>query len=292
MKLELCFAYQSGGGPDALDVALEWRDFLECHLTIFTDVDCLRELNGNIPSNVTVVNLNLSERVNQYGKHTTGLRSWSPWGTKSGPNYQYFRILKHYATSPADTWLLYLESDTYCSVTNPRPHIEELIRRHPTAWIIGAPPSDLSLPYIDVTLHDHINGASLLNIGDPRFHAFLSRTWVPSLLWKIRSRPYFAYDCATATLEWQTLPSELRFSWQAHHARFVRTSSMLNLSNIQLPVTQVIKQLQIQNQKNHLMKTKTWFVHVKLPPEEIDGTSRFHKVSRNLLRHHEFTITI
>ena len=283
MNLELCFAYQSGSGQTAVDVALEWRNLLNCALTIFTDIDCTDEFEGILPSGVHVVNLRLSERVNRYDKHTTGLTTWSPWGTKSGPNYQFFRIIQHYSERAKDSWLLYLEPDTYCAVTDPRRHIEALTSQHPSAWIVGARPAANCLPYIDESLHDHINGACLINVGDPSFHDFLVRTWGPSVLWKIRTRPYYAYDCVTATLEYTYLPSELRAIWIRESGRFVRTATMLNLSNLELTKQEVLGILDSSDSREMPMQT-AWFIHAKISELRASYDLSTHRALRHSLQ--------
>lgn len=279
MNIELCFAYQSGLGQAALDLALEWRELLGCKLTVFTDTDCSAELDGPLPPGATLTNLQLSDRVNRYDRHTTGLTSWSPWGTKSGPNFQFFRILEHYQGSTDNTWLLYLEPDTYCSVVEPKSHLESLLTRHESAWVIGAEPHAISRPYIDKSLHDHINGACLMRVGSTAFHSFLSQVWVPSVLWKIRARPYYAYDCITATLEWNALPNRLREEWQRAAQHFVRTPTMWNLSNRELN-QESLRKLLLKEKSKGLDSKEIWFVHAKIS----EYKSSSHAINQKFLR--------
>lgn len=265
-QLEICLAYQLDSDVGSIELAQEWSNVLDCHLKIFTNQAPL-DTEGILLKSKSLVshNLNLSPDIDKYLDSTTNLKHWSPWGAKSGPNFQFFQILNYYRTNQATNWLLFLEADTFCTSKTAKSHVNRLLKEFSQAWVIGALPHALARKHLFPNFWDHINGACLLHVGDPDFHDFLARVWIPSVIYRIRSIPYYAYDCVTATKELLLLPEFLRDKWINAATRFIRTPTMLNVSNLSLSLQETQSLVEL-NSLEFADQTagSTWFTHAKI----------------------------
>ncbi len=99
---------------------------------------------------------------------------WRPLGLKSGPNLQWFLLLRALAGEGRGGWVLLIEPDTAPVGASVLSAVRGAIERHPDAWIIGARPHPNALPTLDPDLRDHLNGAALYHVGSPEFVEFLA----------------------------------------------------------------------------------------------------------------------
>jgi len=227
----------------ALDVAMAWHELLGGSQFGATCVWTTRPLNGRINhpafDELCWHVVDLPARIDRHIADANPRESWSPWGPKSGPNYQFFSVLDAQRMHHDEEWVLFIEPDTHplCDDVNDR--IDELVAAHPSAWMMGGIPHTRLRPSLASDLWHHVNGAALYKVGDRDFARFRQVVWIPSLLLKIRVDPRFAFDCVTDPAQWDSLPRLLRESWVAAAHRFMRTAGMVNLSSLTLSSTQV-----------------------------------------------------
>lgn len=177
--------------------------------------------------------LEVPSSLDRYIRVRRSSDAWSPWGLKSGPNYQFFRLLDRAAQAHHEPWLLLLEVDTF-PLGDPAASISDLIERNPKGWMIGGTPHPASEAHLDPTIRGHLNGAALYNLGSSDFSQFRRLVWLPSLLESLSWREGLAFDCVTAPAFWSRLSPELRVAWQDAGKRFVATSGIVNLSTMRL----------------------------------------------------------
>ena len=179
--------------------------------------------------------LELPPRIDRHAANAHPRQPWSPWGSKSGPNYQFFQVLDQFADAHPHDWLLYTEPDTF-PVGQPADAIRDLGERHGDAWMIGGHAHPTIRDQLEPAMHHHLNGAALYRAGSAAFRQFRQLTWIPSLLWRIRARPEYAYDCLTDPSQHTDLPARLAAAWATAEHRFVATSGIVNLSTRTLTV--------------------------------------------------------
>ncbi len=223
--------------------------------------------------------LRLPSRIDRHFAATHPRLPWSPWGTKSGPNFQFFRVLEAFSEAHPHQWVFAVEPDTYPIGRDPAGVVRDLVERNSGAWMIGGRPHPSLIPTLVPTMHRHLNGAALYGVGDPSFREFLSTTWIPSLLWKIRERPEYAFDCLTDAAESASLPVNLAKSWELAQHRFVPTAGIVNLSTRTLSITDAQhlctqERLTLQCAKE---RTTPWMLHAK---GTIDGDLKLEIESR------------
>ena len=161
----------------------------------------------------------------------TATISWDPWGFKSGPNRDFFRILD-YCSRLGAGWTLLAEPDLLTAEYDLKDRVSSLLLQFPDKWVIGSQTTKLALDKLDHRLHDHINGAAFYNTASNDFSLFRKRVWIPSLISLIKNFPFFAYDCVNASKIWGLLPPRLVSEWNICRDRFIATPQMINQSNI------------------------------------------------------------
>jgi len=209
--------------------------------------------------------LGLPHRIDRYAAASHPRLEWSPWGTKSGPNFQFFQLLEEFPRVHADDWALLLEPDTLPVVDNVAMQVSRLIAQHPNAWIIGGQPHELLKVSLNWDLREHLNGAALYRVASRGFAEFRTGAWLPSLLWLIQRDPIMAFDCLTDPNLQQRLPAALREAWSAHQHRFVSTSSIVNVSSFEFTRTQLLRLLSdpILLAACDREGVRPWLLHVK-----------------------------
>lgn len=154
---------------------------------------------------------------------------WSPWGLKSGPNFQFFRVLEETHAAHPEQWVFLLETDVV-PLRPPTP--DDLRLDMDSLWVVGAHQHPAVLRHLDANLWNHLNGAALYHVGDAQFRAFLESVWKPSLLYLLHENPTLAYDCLTSPELWSLLPELLQGAWEEHSSRFSSAPGMINASSL------------------------------------------------------------
>jgi len=209
--------------------------------------------------------LKLPERIDRYERGTVAKGIWSPWGNKSGPNFQFFMQLEEMRTQHPEEWVLQIEGDTFLVGEDPGAQIERLLAAHPEAWVIGAVNHPKVLEVLDPLLHGHINGAAFYRVGSAEFRDFRRQVWIPTLIELVGKVPSMAYDCASAPEIWDQLSKALHLGWLAGNSKFVRTFGMVNASTI---ATRVLDDPRLNHDeiREGLASEGAlpWFLHTKL----------------------------
>ena len=170
--------------------------------------------------------------IDNYSRSLSLMSKWSPMGIKSGPNWQFFRVLEaHSDKHPLDDFFL-VELDAHPIKQAGSNGIAGLLERKPHVWVLGAvnPASTLKIlanPNLDL----HINGVAIYRTTSLQFRDFLDLVWLPSLIHLAHTMPEIAFDVVNAPALWGSLPSPLREQWESNSARFVSSSLIANLSN-------------------------------------------------------------
>lgn len=196
---------------------------------------------------------------------------WSPWGLKSGPNFQFFRVLDGSATCHGETWLLLLELDTY-PLNDPTSAIEDAIVRDSGSWMIGGLPHPAASAQLHWRIKRHLNGAALYNVQSRDFSRFRRLVWLPSLLEGLRENEALAFDCLTSPEYWAVVSPELKDAWRQVHWRFTPNRGIVNLSNVMLNQRNLEHLLgQIELTPNSLgASPHPWMLHAKTDdPDEL-----------------------
>lgn len=262
--LRLMFVMRPGEVPGAEELVKSWRAAFDLWegpgkpgICIWVTGDSL--LEPKIP-NVCFHRLFLPASIDFYGRSPLERKPWSPWGLKSGPNFQFFRILQDMCAAHRSQWVLQLEADTV-----PLRPVKEAdigwFLHDPNAWIAGAAADFAKKGSLSSSTANHLNGAAFYRIGDPMFIRFLQLTWTRSLLYLVNYRPAIAYDSLTSPGVWEELPWELRESWRENSYRFFQVEGMVNLSNRLLASSNHLKQLDEVGIRNDL-ENSPWFLHL------------------------------
>jgi len=153
----------------------------------------------------------------------------SPWGLKSGPNFQFFPILLRMSELHPEEWVLQLESDV---VPLRQVSQDDLGIDFTDLWVVGALTHEAALGNLERTLWGHLNGVAFYHVGSSDFLRFLKAIWQTSLLYFLHQRPDYAYDCLSSPDLWEALPSTLRHHWQSEQRRFATLPGMVNMSSL------------------------------------------------------------
>ncbi|MBU3701566.1 MAG: hypothetical protein FGM58_05920 [Acidimicrobiia bacterium] len=227
----------------ALDVAMRWHEVVTGSTLRASCVWTTRPLGGPLDhpaaDELCWHVVDLPERLDRHLPNADGRAPWSPWGSKSGPNHQFFTMLDALGSEHPEEWVLFIEPDTHPVGDEVARRIGRLVGAHPDAWMIGGVPHPETRPSLSPDLWHHVNGAALYRVADPEFARFRDRVWIPTLLLRLRSEPRFAFDCATDPAQWEFLPSSLQNSWGAAASRFVRTAGIVNLSSMTIGLDRV-----------------------------------------------------
>ncbi|MEI8000184.1 MAG: hypothetical protein WCI50_02440 [Actinomycetes bacterium] len=270
-RLRVTMAWVPSDDLAPLDGALEWADRLDLlqssvpRVCIWTTRAFPPPTDHPAATHCCWHDLDLPRRIDRHVAADRPDLPWSPWGTKSGPNFQFFVLLDAVAAAHPEEWVLYTEPDTLpveLDVTEP---VTRVLERHPDAWMIGAPPHVSELPALEPELHHHLNGAALYRVGARAFADFRAEVWIPSLLSKVRDRPEYAYDCLTDPAQWAELAPPLATAWRTEAQRFVATAGMVNASTSHLTPPDVDGVLTEPVLTSTLRRegTRPWLLHAK-----------------------------
>lgn len=174
--------------------------------------------------------LELPKGIDRYVRGPVALGAWTPWGNKSGPNFQFFMQLTEMRRAHDEAWILQIEGDTFPIEDNLGSEVRRLLGANDDAWIVGSVNHPVVLEVLSPQLHGHINGAAFYRIDSDEFHMFRRRVWIPSLIEAVSQQPSMAYDCLSAPALQQDLREDLQAGWRASAHRFVRTFGMINAS--------------------------------------------------------------
>ena len=175
----------------------------------------------------------INPAIDRYERVPSPSLRWSPWGIKSGPNFQFFTVLRESHAVHGEHQLLLVEPDTY-PMNEARNKLTRRVTDVPTAnWVFGARVHPWSRRALAPILHDHINGHALYALSQG-FMSFLEFVWIPSLLLLTRKYDEFAFDCLTPQVVEEELPASLRDDWEANYARFTTSPTMVNASNLRI----------------------------------------------------------
>ncbi len=222
----------------------------------------LSEIDGSdmFSSEVCVHALELDPGIDHYPRSAVEKKPWSPWGLKSGPNAQFFEILRRTHQLHDTDWVLQLETDTV-PVRAIEPSDIKLIVGDARYWVAGASAHYAKKKSLSASTADHINGAAFYRAGSAEFIRFLTLVWARSLLQIVTLRPAIAYDALTSPGIWSELSKDLADSWRENEQRFVRVPGMVNLSNQTLRATHPSGQLEETGIFPHA-SSDVWFLHV------------------------------
>ncbi len=204
--------------------------------------------------------LELPEELDFYARSPRERTLWSPWGLKSGPNFQFFEILRRMHTSHHTEWVLQLETDTVPVRSVEQADIAWILENE-ELWVAGSSADYAESTSLSASTAQHINGAAFYRVGSHEFVDFLALTWARSLLQIASVRPALAYDSLTSPGVWRELSDELHFSWQDNEKRFSFVSGMVNLSNKKLNSAGAKEQLREVGYKSG-NQASPWFLHL------------------------------
>ena len=216
--------------------------------------------------------LYLPPSIDFYGRSPLERRPWSPWGLKSGPNFQFFQILRQMNHLHHSEWVLQLEADTVPLRSVKQEDIGWFLN-DPNFWVAGSPADFARKRSLSSSTANHLNGAAFYRVGDPMFMRFLQLVWARSLLYLVNYRPAVAYDSLTSPGVWDELPLELRESWEENSNRFVQVKGMVNLSNRLLASSKHLDQLDDAGIP-YDVENIPWFLHLAKPRQK---PSRFFR---------------
>jgi len=185
---------------------------------------------------------------------------WSPWGIKSGPNYQFFHVLERSSELHSEPWILLIEPDTIPGHARIESQVANEITQNMESWFIGGFPHALVTATLQEDLWFHLNGAGLFHVGDKSFICFCSEVWIPSLLEMVSRNSRFAYDGLTATEIYKTLSPVLRKAWSRRQEKFVETKGIINLSTLHFSLSGLIEVLQ---EPDVAPAVVPWMIHAK-----------------------------
>ena len=231
IPLIVAFPIQESDGPKSIEIARSWGLALGAPVCLFVNQPSPKLFSLLTESGLRTVDLGLQKHVNRYNSSFTATIPWDPWGFKSGPNRDFFRILD-YCSRLRSGWTLLAEPDLIPAEYDLKDRASSLLTGFPEQWVIGSQNTTLALEKLDRRLHDHINGAAFYNTESLDFARFRRSVWIPSLISLIRNFPFFAYDCVGATEIWDLLPQRLASEWKFCSKRFISVPQMINQSNI------------------------------------------------------------
>lgn len=207
--------------------------------------------------------LSTPDSLDSYAQHFSKRHPWTPWGTKSGPNFQFFEILNLAGTQHTETWTLLIEED--CRPKNDAPGLEILkdLELHENSWMIGGLPDPAIAPRLPHELRNHLNGAALYRASDHAFREFLTAVWLPGLLEMIALNERYAFDCLTSPEVFESLSPVLRSAWNSQRSRFTSVEGIQNLSTIEVDGATWLPTLPSNAHARESRKSTPWMVHAK-----------------------------
>ena len=185
---------------------------------------------------IRLLAVDVPEEENFYYRHQSEVPASSvfPYGWKSGPNQQFFRLLRH---RELRTYAELLLVETDCFPVSPRwiHDILEDARARPDFWVLGSPFRGRSKVGPDILLH--LNGVAVYRIGEPRFFSMLAQ-WEARLKSLCVAHPETAYDCAQELYfsqklkaeSWHLLSPEDVDDYYDYRKMFVMTDRIANLA--------------------------------------------------------------
>lgn len=245
-------------------LATRWRSVFEAWPSNQRPNICVwvtgQHLNDVSLPGMCVHTLELGEAVDFYARSPRERTPWSPWGLKSGPNFQFFEVLRRMHTAHDTEWVLQLEADTVPLRAVDQSDIGWILDSD-ELWVAGASARFAEAKSLSAATADHLNGAAFYRVGSPEFIEFLAHTWARSLLHISQVRPALAYDSLTSPGVWRELPEHLFFSWRENAERFGRVPGMVNLSNRTLSTSDPTGQLREAGDVfSH--QPSPWFLHL------------------------------
>lgn len=267
-QVRLMMTWIPSAGVGELQNALHWRETL-ANSSISSPPFCLwspvRPPRALDDEAICWHELKLPTRIDRYERGSIAKGLWSPWGNKSGPNFQFFMQLDAMRTMHPEDWILQIEGDTFLVGEDPGAEIQRLLQVNADAWVIGAINHPMVLEVLDPLLHGHINGAAFYRVSSEEFRAFRRQIWIPTLIELVNKIPSMAYDCVSAPEVWPELSQTLQKGWKKGNPKFVRTFGMVNASTI---ATKVLDDPRFNhgNIRDGLAAegASPWFVHTKL----------------------------
>lgn len=270
-RLRLVLPWVPPSDHDALELALEWSDRLGLSsgaapaVCVWSTRVPHREDLPTWADRLCWHDLALPARIDRHVQVASPRLPWSPWGTKSGPNYQFFALLDQHAATHEEPWVLLVEPDTFPIGLDVSSPVARVLDDNPDAWMIGGKPHPAIRSGLARELHEHLNGAALYRAGDADFAEFRAAVWIPSLLWIIRDQPTFGYDCVTDPASRTDLPIRLLQQWSDEQDRFVATTGIVNLSTTHLHAARLERELDSPWLVRGLLAEGTvpWMLHMK-----------------------------
>ncbi len=262
--LRLILVARKGEEKDATEAVEIWREaFSE---VAPEGIEFCVWLTGNEPTvsqeiDACVHILHLNPLIDGYQRNPRNRMTWSPWGQKSGPNYQFFRILREMSALHPESWILQLELDTF-PLRKVTPKDIPWTYRGEELWVVGAGIQNAREQRKSRGLVHHINGAAFYKLGDSNFQDFLANTWRLDLLKTIRLRPALAFDVMTANSSVVDGPSAVHENWRESREFFKTTWAMRNLLSNPSPSDSL------------LPNDAAWFVHLKGPEPQFFNVER------------------
>lgn len=266
--LRAALVWPPGSGQAPLDLAAQWADLLHpgrpaCVWEVVPDGLAARPQDERFCWHA----LTVPSLIDRHVAASHPRLAWSPWGTKSGPNYQFFQVLDGIGAQHGETWTLLLEPDTHPLPGDAATTVRGLLDRHREAWMIGGRPHALVRPALAKDLREHLNGAALYRVASARFATFRAEVWIPSLVAMIQQDPISAFDCLTDPALQKRLPAYLQDAWHAVQHLFVPTSGIINVSSLELSaleLRQVLADPALADATRQ-EETQPWLLHAKGP---------------------------
>lgn len=159
--------------------------------------------------------------------------SHSPWGLKSGPNFQFPAILNSMHEIHNNTWTFLLESDVYL-IDESAPFATDLFTKKEDNWVIGAKNMDIVKKLISFDIWNHINGAAFYRTGARGFINFLNSIWIPTLLIGLKKQVNLPFDTLTDLDSLTFLDSSIKSKWISEIRRFKTMGNYVNASNLEM----------------------------------------------------------
>lgn len=243
--MRLTMTWHPTDGEKGLRVLRSWADSLQrpwSNTCVWVSMENAALLPPSLRKEVCYHEFKLEHSLDRYVRVIDQDASWSPWGIKSGPNIQFFRVLAGARSAHPDDRVLLVEPDTYPfpELTSKRILTESV--EESATWVLGARVHPWSKDSLAPFLHDHINGHASYLMSD-EFSSFLEFVWMPSLLVVLRKYPEFAFDCLTPYVIESELPYSLRQDWQDSYHHFVTHPGFINASNMVVSSRQQLTQL-------------------------------------------------
>ncbi len=254
-----------------LVTASQWQDALnnqsetEVGVCIWVTHKPKKQLDKSLLSRFCWHYLELPATVDRYIRGPVPSGLWSPWGNKSGPNFQFFHQMQQMALFHSEPWVLQLEGDTFLISENPKKSIDALIKENSTKWLLGGVNHPQTLLALPDNLHSHINGAALYRVGSQMFQEFLQSVWIPSLLEVIRLHPEMAYDCLTSPQLQRELPQALGKHWKKNRNMFIRSTGIINASSLSFENPQRPEPRDLHFETAQMaIQQEPWLFHAKI----------------------------